>query len=287
MRDFYQPFARGLRELGYLQSMGTTRIPGHETSVTFNLRELMRLEHERVSAEQNASRAAEEQVACARRESERRAAEDAARERAAVLAHERATERERSREAERAENERAAALLRAQLDAEAAERVERQRLEFEHARNFDRLRLERRSRRVAALALGAFIALLAGGGVAFFAVLQPRLQLARASAAEAAMLAANYARDLAGLHDRLTALAARPAACVASPRTPEPTIASAATQTDRAKRHGSGRPARQQVSSESGVTPELDSIDGENNDPLWGLDARPAAKRDHRAGTQR
>lgn len=254
------------------QGHATTRGAGDESSVVFNLREIMQLEHERVVAEQSAARAAEEQVARARLVSERRAAERT-----------RAAERERMQDAERAERERAAALLRAQLDADAAERSERHRRELDHARDLERLRLERRGRRHAAFALGACAVILAGGVAAFFAVLQPRLQVARAREAEASMLAANRARELASLRERLAALDAQPPAVVPTSRTPEATRTSTSTPIGTAaKPRISARTSPQRAVQPANPAPALESMNDDDDDPLWGLEPRPESKRDRR-----
>jgi hypothetical protein len=238
-------------------------------SVVFNLREIMQLEHERVAAERAAARAAEEHVARGRAEAERRAAE-----------RERAVERERLQDAERAERERAAAVLRAQLEAQAAERAEHHRIELDHARDLERLRLERRGRRGTVLALGMFAALVTGGAVAYLAVLQPRLQLARARESEATMLAASRARELAGLRERLTALVAQPAMPATRPRATDAPQAGAAEPTATKPRTVARAPRRPVHPSNTSVT--LEPLDGENDDPLWGLETRPDAKSDRR-----
>jgi hypothetical protein len=239
-------------------------------SVVFNLREIMQLEHERVAAERAAARAAEEQVARGRAEAERRAAE-----------RERAVERERLQDAERAERERAAAVLRTQLEAEAAERAERHRIELGHARDLERLRLERRGRRGTALALGIFAALLACGAAAYLSVLQPRLQLARAREAEASMLAANRARELAGLRERLAELVTQASMPATPPRATDAPQANAAGPTAPRIRPAGHSTARRPVHPPSTFV-TLEPIDGENDDPLWGLETRPDAKPDRR-----
>jgi hypothetical protein len=235
-------------------------------SVVFNLREIMQLEHERVAAERAAARAAEERVARGRVEAERRAAE-----------RERAVERERLQDAERAERERAAAVLRTQLEAQAAERAERRRIELDHARELERLRLERRGRRGTVLAFGMVAALLAGGAAAYLAVLQPRLQRARARETAATMLAANRARELAGLRERLTELDAQPAMPATRSRATDVTQPNAVGPTAPKPRLAGRSLARRPVHP-PGTFVTLEPLDGENDDPLWGLEAHPDAE---------
>jgi hypothetical protein len=140
-----------------------------ESSVVFNLAEIMRLEAERVAAEQAA---AAEAVLCAARERERRLAleqEQAAAIRAQALARE-VAEREQSERRARAHQE---ALLRIRLDAEAAERLERERLALEHAHACERIarqaRSDRRSRTMWLLAPVFAVA----GAAATYAGLHP------------------------------------------------------------------------------------------------------------------
>jgi len=133
-----------------------------ESSTIFNLAEIMRLEHDRVEAEQAAEQAARDAVERARRE-------QIERERLAIERSQRVQARLRvraARRAERQERERAAALLRVRLDAEARVRLQRDALELERMRAEQaqrgqaRSRMWRRGVAAAALALIGAVALL-------------------------------------------------------------------------------------------------------------------------------
>src|SRR5262245_41089671 len=92
-----------------------------ESSVMFNLRELVRLEEDRIAREQREVQFARDAVQRARDEQERAARE------AAELESKRAAEA-----AQRAQIERDAALLRVKLEADAAERSREQHVEQAH-----------------------------------------------------------------------------------------------------------------------------------------------------------
>ncbi len=170
-----------------------------DSSVMFNLNELMQLEHERVAAERAAVREAElEQVR--------------ARERAAVEAR---AEREREAEADRA-RERAEQERQATLEAEHEAAMLRTRLELEmHERAAQReaMRLhEQALRRVDAEARGAgasralgvlFVLTLALGAGGYFGLLAPALEQSRAAERDVRAHLDAQAADLARMRTAL------------------------------------------------------------------------------------
>jgi colicin import membrane protein len=149
-----------------LDFMPTTSQLAPESSVLFNLRELMQLESQRAAAEDAQARQAAEAQQRAIEDAERALREAAAqreREREALLTRERAA----AEAAEQAETERQAALLRVRLEAEVLERALRAQAAAEHAAELARLAgiarsSRRRSSSVAALlVLGCSVATLA------------------------------------------------------------------------------------------------------------------------------
>jgi hypothetical protein len=148
--------------------MNTEHAVSGESSVMFNLRQLMELETERLSKEaeavRSAQRAAEQQRTAALRAAEeaRLAEERAAAERA----------REAEFEAQRIDREREASLLRARLQAESNARLElerlaleRDRIALEHARAIQRQPARGSALRRAALAVSLVSAAFVGGAL--------------------------------------------------------------------------------------------------------------------------
>lgn len=144
-----------------------------ESSVLFNLRELMDLERTRVQSEEEARRAAEAEALARRRadaerrEAAREAAERAARE-AAEAAERAARDEEERRAMARREHE-----LRLAAELEAKVRAEEVARKFEHERTL--LEIDARSRRrVSPWLLAGLAALLIGSGVGvYFGVVVP------------------------------------------------------------------------------------------------------------------
>jgi len=148
-----------------------------DESVSFSLKELMKLEDERIDQEKKSREARERTAKLASEEAERREkAELAARARAE------ADERERTRRIEREEDARLEAMQRATVEqtritVEARTRAEESERERSHERELQRMRLEGQKKpEIGALigsGLGGTAFALAGFMVFFFAVAKP------------------------------------------------------------------------------------------------------------------
>jgi hypothetical protein len=160
--------------------MATQLSAANESSVVFNLRQLMQLEHERVSADEARARAVRAAQERARAERERNARE----------------------EAERAATERQAMLLRVQLQAEAVARAERERVALEHAQQLQRMQHEARRALVTRVLVAACGTLIAASLV-HATLTESRPRVVAAVVREDAQAAARAAEELSELRRRL------------------------------------------------------------------------------------
>jgi colicin import membrane protein len=238
-----------------------------ESSVVFNLAEIMRLETERVAAEQTAAAEAAEG---ARRERERQLAlahEEAVRMRARASARE-AAEREQALRRERDHHE---ALLRIRLEAEAAERLEQERLDMEHARALERIALQaRRERSRHAIWLLAPVCAVAGAVVTWAA-------LGASAEAPSGPAASSPALRTAGEATNAPSVSAGSVAAAASAERGDVAVpATAGTRGTPLPKSKLPRPPIRRVNA---PTPVLD-VDTGSDDPLLGIldEPRPTPK---------
>lgn len=246
-----------------------------ESSVLFNLNEIMRLERDRVSAEEAAVRAAEahalaEREARIREQRERVAREQAATEHAAA-------ERERiAREAAQAqEHERAAALLRVRLEAEATQRLADQQLELARTVQLHELEAARQKTRASWWMASALVGLCVASGAAYAYVLEPALRSAHDRSAALDRLTADAAEQTAALSRQMEDLRAAQARAAQAPKPAELTASQPVPATKRSL------PPRKQPSAKPvATTADADLVlDCDEDDPLCGLNPEPAAKR--------
>jgi hypothetical protein len=247
-----------------------------DSSVLFNLNEIMKLERERVTAEEAAVRAAAahakaEREARAREQREQAAREHAAREHAAA-------ERERlSREAVRAEeNARAAQLLRVRLEAEAQQRLADQQLDLKRTAQLYELAESERKKRSSWLIAGALVALCVASGAAYSYVLEPALRAAGERSAALDLLTADAAAQTAALARQVEDLRAAQARTAAEQL--KPTASPTPTQTSSTAKQPRPRP---QPAIKPVVKPDtsLDALCKGSDDPLCGLDSPSSSKR--------
>lgn len=235
----------------------------NESSIVFNLEEIMNLERERVQAEAAAARAAEQRerdarqhAALAARELEQSVAEQAE-----------ARQRAEHQSAQRAEDEHQARLLQLRIDAESAERLERERLGLEHQRTLSRMQTEV-GRGQMVRGLSAVVGLLAAGLIAAHVVLvQPALSEARERVAEAERRMATGAHENSELRRRILQIqATMPSAADPAPVAPETSPSAVAAPTRKPTR---GKPPRPRPARRHDR--ELDGLDATDDDPLTGL----------------
>jgi hypothetical protein len=239
-----------------------------ESSVLFNLRDLMRMETERIAADEAAARAAVAHAAQARAERERAARE--ATEREAIAA--RAREQE-ARDAEAARlRQHEATLLRIRIEAGARERAESERLALEHERALHRLQRDARRGHLTR-ALGVTTALVTIAAIAGYTlIVQPSLRATQAQARAAVSAQARESQALREAlarlqHERTVAAVSRQslpkqAQAALSPATPDPHKPLTARNPKLA------RPVRRSVADPTFIT--IDEL-GEGDDPLDGL----------------
>jgi hypothetical protein len=172
----------------------------NESSVAFNLENLMQLEQERVAAEQAALRAEREAQAKQERERER--------EREQEREEQRTREARRVEETRRAHDDEAAvtlalrreaALREVRADVEARERVEQRRLSLEHERKLQAMQVEARGAWWARTLGATCVVLVLAGGAAYAVQLKPALQAARAELSRERGVAEARARELNAL----------------------------------------------------------------------------------------
>lgn len=167
-----------------------------ESSVLFNLKELMNLEEDRIAGEEQARLEAEEaeRARIAAEEKARREAEEARieAERAAAEAAERARIEEEERRVREAEE----AQLRVRLEAEAAAKREEQARLLAHEQKMAAIEAEKKKGLHPGIIVGIVFLLLAGGVGAYFGVIAPELE-AQQAATEAAERRAAAEREAA------------------------------------------------------------------------------------------
>lgn len=235
----------------------------NESSVLFNLQELMRIEHDRVEAEHAATRALEEQAAERQREQVAAVARAEAEQRAAEQARERAL----ADEAARLEVARAVALEQTRMAMAATERAERQRLEQQHAEAMARL--------APAPGLGlrhGILALCAVGVIAllgYFGAVDPMLRESRALEAQARALAEHYTREIDALR-RTPLEVAQPVVVADAPVSAQPVTEEPTKRVATKTKRGRGT-THTKVDSHSGNEALIDPLDSEDDDPLRGL----------------
>jgi len=243
-----------------------------ESSVMFNLAEIMQLEDERVDAEHAAERARLAELERLRVEAAAQAQQERQRE---VDAHERQQQQVREDELQRrADHE--ATLLRTRLEVERNERLERERLALEHARALAAVPSAPRSRiaLVASMAAGAVAVALAAG---YVGLLQPRVEAERDRVAHAQRQANASAASNSALRTHIAHLeAARAAlpptlAAAPAPAVDDPPVEASRPQTQR-RRPGT-RPPRRQPARRPSAAPSdgLEDLDSSDPDPLRGI----------------
>lgn len=251
----------------------------NDTSVLFNLQELMRIEAERVQADARAERAVREHRLRQQQESEQRAA--AAHE--AAQRHDR-EQQQRAQEAQVAENNaREAALLAARLKIEAEQRLELQQRELDHVRALE-LAAARASGpsawRQALWVLAVTASLVVAGYVALVA---PLLNQMRLSEADAVALTAAHEAELARLREHAATRPVDVAEALEAVPVPVDKVEAPPAAAKRTRPSQVDRP-RQAVAP----VPAIDVLDSDNDDPLIGLGdlgamARPGTTKRSRA----
>jgi hypothetical protein len=228
-----------------------------ENSTLINLRELMRIEDDRVEAERAAERAALEAAQRAREEARRREAEARA-----------AAERERADAEARRMAEERVALLKARLEHETAERLARVQLELAQRAIVTQPitsppAAPRRARLGAGWILGAISAFVAVTALGYAGVIAPRIADAESRAAVATRLALARKDAMSTLERELAATRAAAATTAASVATPEPS-------TPEAIRPERTKPRTDRTIRKPTTTDPL-PLDGSRHDPLAGI----------------
>lgn len=278
MRPFQTSDALGASGNGEASAMSEQK----ESSVLFNLKELMALEEDRIQTEEveakrkaddEARRRADEEARIkAEAEAKRRAEEDAR-----LAAERSAREEEETRLREREE-----AALRVRLDAEARSRAEEQQRQLEHERKLREIEAQKKG--IPPIALAAVV-LLAIGGLAggYYGVYLPGQQRAQAQVAEKERLARMRAEETQRIADELAAKE-REAARLAEEKKLAEAEARAKTA-EAAAAQASARPSAPAGSSSDGPRPARrakheraeasggsEPKRGGGDDPLAGLD---------------
>jgi len=253
-----------------------------DSSVLFNLNEIMRLERDRVDAEAAAVRAAEANAQAEREARAREARERVLREQAAAEECVRERERMALELAREQEAQRAATLLRVKLEAEAKQRLEQQELELLHAQRLHEVAVEQRSKRTQFGIATALIAVCLGAGATYNYVLEPALRAAHDRSSALDQLTAEAAAQTQALTRQMQELAelrAQSAATTSTPSlTPSQVNAGSGTKTARPTKRVPAVKAGAQAKPDT----SLDTLDRNNDDPLWGLGSDSAPKRKRR-----
>lgn len=247
-----------------------------ESSVLFNLKELMGLQEDRIKQETEAKRKAEEEAIAAAQEQARREAEEVAARRRAEEEARMAEERRLQEQRDRADREKHEAELRVRLELEAKARAEEQERILEHERHLAALKVQEKSRAWPKLVAASVAVVLSASLGFYFGVVKP--------AEERELRAKNLARQEAQERQRLAeesriereklaaeAEAARRAAEAAAkskPSVDRPSLA--AEDGSRPSRHG-GRGHRSKDKPSSKSTSKGSST-GKSDDPLAGLE---------------
>jgi hypothetical protein len=275
---FAEALQRGSRAEAMLAGM-------EESSVLFNLQEIMRLERDRVSAEEAAVRAAHanaiaEREARAREQREQAARDQAAREQAAAERERRALEATQAEETERA-----AALLRIRLEAEAQQRIVERQLELARAEQLHSIAAEDRKKRASWVMASALIALCLASGAGYAYVLEPALRSARERSAALDRLTADAAAQTEALNRQMQELMSLRATSAGAQAPANDLTAGQVEQLKRRPKRlvepAGRKPERATTETTSGAT-ALDALDDANNDPLFGLGAEGTPKRKRR-----
>ncbi len=182
-----------------------------ESSVLFNLRELMTLEEDRIKGEEEARRQQEEDARRAKEEAERRRQEEeAAQARAAEEA--RLAEIQKARdEEERREQAYREAEARAKYEAEQAAKLQEQQQMLTHQRHMEELRnKEGKGRRKLIFIASACVALvcLLGSVAAYIGIIKPQQEAETRIAREAQLRAEQQAEENRRLAEQAKATAA-------------------------------------------------------------------------------
>ena len=166
-----------------------------ESSVLFNLRELMSLEEDRVRTEEDErlQREAEERERIAA-EALRRQEEEESRRRAELEAADAEVRRQREEEA-RVEREREQAALRVRLEQEAAEKADAHRRQLDHEREIAAINATQRKGIHPGVFAAVAVLVLGSGTGWYFGVYKPEVQRREAVALEAKMEAERAARE--------------------------------------------------------------------------------------------
>jgi colicin import membrane protein len=250
-----------------------------DSSVVFNLREIMNLEQERIAAERAAARDERERAV---REEQAREREAAARADAEQRAEREAqAEQVRAQEAaeQRARAQREESLLRIRLDAEARERLERERIAGEQARSVQALAAQRTRKS----ALTVLLSVLCAGAIcgAAYLALAPSLHDAIQQKSVLARQAAERAAEIDALRrqlNQLTAATARPAGTAASRTPATPLIPSPSLVNAPPPHRAAARASHAAASSTHGTTEEAErdvlrdlDVTDSDYDPLTGI----------------
>jgi hypothetical protein len=227
----------------------------NESSVSFNLRQLMELEEARVHFEVEAARAAELET----RKREEALREHATRE--AARAERAGTELQRvAKEAARLEQEREAALLRVRLGTQASERVELER----HRVALEQARLATTRGRVAVGAAGCAAAAIIAA-LTYAALVQPPPSAAGDSTLEnQARLLADQAHELAALRSQMASLTS----AATPPERATSSVVAPSLQPPKPRQHIRELPSRHK--SKPSAPPLLD-VDSDSDDPISDL----------------
>jgi len=249
----------------------------NESSVLFNLRELMSLEEERINTEEADAKAVAEAEARRKAEEEaRRKAEEEFRlkqERDAQLAEER---RIRDEE-ERRIREREEAALRVRLESEQRARLEEQTRQLGHEEKLKQIEAQRRKGLHPAVLAAAIVLLIGAGAGVYFGVIVPQQQKAEQARIAAQKLAEETASAKQRAEDEKRRLASELEAKGAeaddirreAEAAKEALAAKSAPRPDSGggSRGGRPRPAKTAATGSAGARPS-----GGSNDPLAGLD---------------
>ena len=251
-----------------------------ESSVMFNLAELMQLESERVSAEQQcarvmAQRAVQLQDELRRAERERleRAAEQAAQQAQAGL-----------HEARRLEAEREAALLRVRLQVQAQQHLADEQADREHTRALHRIGARHGAMRAARTHRSILLVIVVCGLSGYFGFIEPTVRASRADSMSARReVAANRAesaalrRQLADARSVRSAQTSPASAFDARPKVDATAAPIPSRSPGRPKKSNrSAGPGVHQAASDPGVLGGLDDV---SDDPLRGLSETDMAVR--------
>ena len=245
-------------------NIGTKMPEEKESSVLFNLRELMNIEEDRVREEEEARirREAEERERIAAEARQRE--EEAEAQRRAEEEERLTVERLHREEEERILRERQEAELRVRLEEEARAKAEEHQRVLEHEREIAQIHAQRRGVHPGLLAAAAVLVIGLGAG-AYFGIYRPAVERREAAALSAKMEAereareAEKARQAAKLADEKRAKAEQDAETARAERDRQAAIAAR-------KRASQPKPTQRR-------TPQRRQKATDSDDPLAGLDS--------------